>query len=136
MINDKLQGSVATYWRCGKIVNNQIKKGLLLSLRVKDFFLISEWIFGKLQARRDCLVHFARLANTLMKDGESAWDNHVLPSICAKYSQILKLFSIWQNYGHEFVASFLAHPVYWTFCRDRSNYRLWRTKQSQHGKQH
>jgi len=31
-INDKLQGSIATYLRCGGIVNNQIKKGLLLSL--------------------------------------------------------------------------------------------------------
>jgi len=27
-INDKLQGSVATYLRCGGDVNNQIKKGL------------------------------------------------------------------------------------------------------------
>ena len=35
-INDKLQGSVTTYLRCGG-VNNQIKKGLLLSLRVKNF---------------------------------------------------------------------------------------------------
>jgi len=26
MINDKLQGSVATYLRCGGVVNNQIKK--------------------------------------------------------------------------------------------------------------
>ena len=31
-INDKLLGSVATYLRCGGVVNNQIKKGLLLSL--------------------------------------------------------------------------------------------------------
>jgi len=31
-INDKLQGSTATYFRCGGVVNNQIKKGLLLSL--------------------------------------------------------------------------------------------------------
>jgi len=31
-INGKLQGSVATYLRCGGLVNNQIKKGLLLSL--------------------------------------------------------------------------------------------------------
>ena len=30
-INDKLQGSVATYLRCGGVINNQIKKGLLLS---------------------------------------------------------------------------------------------------------
>jgi len=34
-INDKLQGSVTAYLRCGGVVNNQIKKGLLLSLRVK-----------------------------------------------------------------------------------------------------
>ena len=32
VLNDKLQGSVATYAMCGGIVNNQIKKGLLLSL--------------------------------------------------------------------------------------------------------
>jgi len=31
-INDKLQGSVATCLRCGGLINNQIKKGLLLSL--------------------------------------------------------------------------------------------------------
>ena len=29
---DKLQGSVATYLRCNGVVNNQIKKGLLMSL--------------------------------------------------------------------------------------------------------
>jgi len=34
-INDKLQGSVAAHLRCGGVVNNQIKKGLLLSLWVK-----------------------------------------------------------------------------------------------------
>ena len=31
-INEKLQGSVATYLRCVGVVNKQIKKGLLLSL--------------------------------------------------------------------------------------------------------
>ena len=31
-VNDKLQGSVATYLRCDGAVNNQIWKGLLLSL--------------------------------------------------------------------------------------------------------
>ena len=31
-INEKLQGSVATCLRCGGVVNNQIKKGVLLSL--------------------------------------------------------------------------------------------------------
>ena len=29
--NDKLQGSAATYFRCGGVVNNEIKKGLFLS---------------------------------------------------------------------------------------------------------
>ena len=33
-LNDKLQGSVATHLRCGGVVNNQIRKGLLLSLSV------------------------------------------------------------------------------------------------------
>ena len=35
-INDRLQGIVATYLRCGGDVNNQIKKGLLPSLSVKE----------------------------------------------------------------------------------------------------
>ena len=34
-INDKLQGSVATYLRYGRVVNNQIKKALLLNVWVK-----------------------------------------------------------------------------------------------------
>ena len=34
-IIDKLQGNVAAYLRCDGVVINQIKKGLLLSLRVK-----------------------------------------------------------------------------------------------------
>jgi len=32
-MNDKLEGSVATYLRCGGVVNNQIKRGLLLNLK-------------------------------------------------------------------------------------------------------
>ena len=31
-INKKLLGSVATYLRCGRALNNQIKKGLLLTV--------------------------------------------------------------------------------------------------------
>jgi len=52
-INDKLQGNVAAYSRCGGVVNNQIKKGLLLSLRVKNLFKnlkINEYLL-KLQAK-------------------------------------------------------------------------------------
>jgi len=36
----------------------------------------------------DCFVHFARLANTLLKDEESARHNHVLACNFAKYSTI------------------------------------------------
>jgi len=36
-MNDKLQGSVATYLKCGGVVNNQNEKGLLLSVPVKFF---------------------------------------------------------------------------------------------------
>ena len=36
-IYDKLQGSVATYLMCGRVVNNQIKKGLFRSQRVNFF---------------------------------------------------------------------------------------------------
>ena len=52
-INDKLQGnvgpSVAAYLRCGGVVNNQIKSGLLLSQRVKKI-KIGEYL-AKLQAK-------------------------------------------------------------------------------------
>jgi len=43
VINNKLQGTVVTYLRCGGISNNQIKDGLLLSAPVKKF-LICEYI--------------------------------------------------------------------------------------------
>jgi len=47
-INDKLQGNVATYLRCGGVVNKQIQKGLLLGLWL--IFLNGEYL-AKLQAR-------------------------------------------------------------------------------------
>ena len=48
-INDKFQGSVATYLRCGGVVNNQIKKSLLLGLPVKLF--LGQWMFGKITSK-------------------------------------------------------------------------------------
>jgi len=54
-INNKLQGSVATFLRCGGVVNNQIKKGLLLSLRVTFFKSVNIWQSYKQE--RYCLVH-------------------------------------------------------------------------------
>jgi len=43
VINNKLQGTVVTYLRCGGISNNQIKDGLLLSAPVKKNFNL--WIY-------------------------------------------------------------------------------------------
>ena len=42
------------------VVNNQIKKGLLLSLRVK-FFLNLVNIWQSYKQKRDCLMHFLRV---------------------------------------------------------------------------
>ena len=56
---DKLQGSVAAYLRCGGVVNTHIKKGLLLSLRVKKN--LNRRIWQSYKQKRDCLVHFLRL---------------------------------------------------------------------------
>jgi len=52
------------------VVNKQIKKGLLLSLRVKKLKSVSTWQSYKQE--RGCHMHFARVANTLLKDKESA----------------------------------------------------------------
>jgi len=49
-LNDKLQGSVVACLRCGGVVNNQIKKGLLLTVRVKKIVKIAEYL-AELQAR-------------------------------------------------------------------------------------
>ena len=42
-INDKSSDSVATYLRCFEVVNNQIKKGLLLSQWVNFFKSVNIW---------------------------------------------------------------------------------------------
>jgi len=59
-IHNQLQGSVATYLRCGGVVNNQIKKNLLLSLRV-NFFFKSVNIWQSYKQERGCFVHFPSL---------------------------------------------------------------------------
>ena len=67
-INDKLQCSVATYLRFGGVANYRSKKSLLLSVRVN--FFLNRWIFGSYEQEHGYLMHFARLANTLLKDEE------------------------------------------------------------------
>ena len=76
-INDKLQASV---------VFIQIKRGFLLTVWVNFFKSMNIWKSYKQE--RDCLVHFAHLANTLLKDEESARDNHVLACNFATYLPI------------------------------------------------
>jgi len=49
-------------------------------------------IWQSYKQERGCLMHFARLANTLLKDEESARDNHVLVCNFAKCSPILIFF--------------------------------------------
>ena len=50
-IINELHGSVATYFRRGWVVNNQIKKGLLLSVSLKFFNSVNRAYMAKLQAR-------------------------------------------------------------------------------------
>jgi len=45
-------------------------------------------IWQSYKQERDCLMHFAHLANTLLKDEESARDNQVLACNFAKFSPI------------------------------------------------
>jgi len=64
-ISDKLQGTVATYLKCAGVVNNQIQKGLLPSLQWK-IKSVNIWRSYKLEG--GCLVHFGRLATTLVEE--------------------------------------------------------------------
>jgi len=90
-VNDKLQGSVATYLRCGGVVNSQFKNGLFLSRRVKQVFK-SVNIWQSYKQERDCLVHFVLLTKALLKDRESARNNHVIVCNSTKYSPISIFF--------------------------------------------
>ena len=51
-------------------------------------------IWQSYKQKRDYLMHFARLTNTLLKDEKSAQDNHVFACNLAKYSPIIKSFSL------------------------------------------
>ena len=43
-----------------------------------EFFFKSVNIWQSYKQERGCLIHFARLANSVLKDEESVRDNHVL----------------------------------------------------------
>jgi len=88
-INNKLQGSVAVYSRYGGVVNNQIKKSLLLSL--SGNFLKALNIWQSYKQKRGCLTHFLRLLAVWWQGVQSARDNHVLACNFAEYSPIKKI---------------------------------------------
>jgi len=95
VINDKLQGRIATYLRCGGDAS--------------EFFLIGEYLASYKQ-ERDCLEHFVRLANALLIDGESARTNHVFASNFAKYSPILNFVSTPRLSNKPFLIRLLTTP--------------------------
>jgi len=72
--NNKLQGSVAAYLRCGGVVHNQIKKSYAESVSEK-YFKIGEYL-AKLQTRTctlcHCLVHFLSLLAVCWPGAQSA----------------------------------------------------------------
>ena len=84
-----IYSSVTTYLRYGGVVNNRIKKRLLLGMSVKKFLKLVN-ISQNYKEERGCLVHLVRLATTLLKEEESARDSHVLVSNFVKYSPIYK----------------------------------------------
>jgi len=61
---------------------------MFIAESVSEKKLKSVNIWQSYKQERDCLVHFARRANTRLKDEESARDNHVLACNFAKYLPI------------------------------------------------
>jgi len=57
-------------------------------------FLKSVNMWQSYKQELGCLMHFARLTNTVLKDEESARDNDILACNFAKYSPILIFFSL------------------------------------------
>ena len=94
-INDKLQCSLATYRRCSGVVNNQIKKGLLLSPSVNCLF--SKYL-EKTQARTWLSSALSERFSSVL--ARHAWDSHTL--VCCVIS------IIYNDDGGSAVAEWLA----------------------------
>jgi len=67
-------------------------------------------IWQNYKQERSCLVHFVRLATTLLKDEESARDNHLLAGNFAKYSPIFNFFSLTDS-AVTFLNSVIDNPT-------------------------
>jgi len=82
-IHDKYKTAYLHIWvRCYEVVNYQINKVLLLSVKVIFFKSVNIWQSYKQE--RGFLMLFALLANTLLEYQESARDSNVLGCNFAK----------------------------------------------------
>jgi len=121
VINDKLQGSVATYLTCSGAVNNQIRKSLLLNLSVN--FLIGEYL-AKLRSLFSSFSSVLTRCAKCMRQQRSCLKlcqifndlkNHYSKFIKESCSDFFKSVKIWQNCGHESVRPHFVGPP----CRPR-----------------
>jgi len=87
VINDKLQGTVVTYLRCGGVCHNLIKKGLLLSLPVKTS-LKSVNIWHSYRQKGGLCCALSSTFSRLVPGAQSALDNHLHACNFAKYLHI------------------------------------------------
>ena len=118
-INDKLQGSVDTYLRCGGVVNNQVRRFIAES--VSEIFLISKYL-AKLQARTwlpralassfsSVLIYVSQ--GSIATYARCGWIFNVqLTTNLPRNLLVTKIKSvkIWQNYGRESVAPLFGPP--------------------------
>ena len=114
VINDKLQGSVATYLRCDRVVSDQIKKVYCWVCQWKLFKSGMHFLRGVVARHTKC-TRQPRSRFNFAKYSLGVW-HHVqrviwflITSSLQVYQDIFqwkmcKLVKIWQNYRHEFVA--------------------------------
>jgi len=89
------------------LLSLQVKKKLIsVNMRNK-----SVHIWQCYKQERGCLMRFARLANTLLNNEESARDNHVFPCNFAKYLPIYKNIPDKRS-NKPFIISLLTTPLH------------------------
>ena len=72
------------------VMRSIVKVCLFLCLSVR--LHISRKLHNRSPPNLSCMLHFVRLANALLKDRESARNNHVFACNFVKYSPVLTVF--------------------------------------------
>jgi len=85
-INDKLQGTVVTYLRCGELSITKLRNLYCWVSQWKLFF--NRWILAKLQARTLLSHALSLYFSSVLTGAHSAWDNDGLVCNFAKYSPV------------------------------------------------